>query len=353
MKVCIRCKEEREEKEFAQRRNVCRVCRNKAQNERYVPKPYDDSFDIKVVLMDGIEVEHKKCKICLTSLPLDNFYKVAICKQGISAKCKFCMGYKGKHSHAIIKNITVNGETAKAKSCSKCRNLKPLNEFRVRLGREHQKVGSRLSYCKLCESDIGKEKINTESDEQRKKRRERSRKYEKSYRGRRIELYHESKDKHKFLSKIKDAKRWAKKSKLRSDFTAEEHAEVMSLFNNRCALSNESEDITLDHFIPLWTGHGGSYKGNLYPLSGSLNYSKQHNNPFEWAKRDYIEKEIDVEKWNSLITYLAKQNKLTKAQFEEYTYWCFSNKREAQDIMNKNKDSVKEFLKSKELDSTG
>lgn len=347
MKVCIRCNVERDLKDFRERRNVCRVCRNKAQNERYVSKPFDDSYDIKTVLRDGVEVEHKKCKVCLTSLPVESFHKIASCRQGLSPKCKYCMGYKGIYSHAKVINTTVNGESVEAKSCSKCMKIKPLDDFRIRLGREHQKVGSRLSYCKECESKVGKTKRLSETEEQRKTRQQRERIFEKGYRGRRIELYHQNKESHKFLSKIKDAKRWARKSNLRNDFSTEDHTETLAFFNESCAISGATDDITLDHFIPLWTGHGGSYKGNLYPLSGTLNYSKQHVNPFKWVERDYIKKEIEPEKWDTLLNYLASLNNLTKEQYEDYVHWCFTNRREAENITPSNRDSVKEFHKSK------
>lgn len=66
--------------------------------------------------------------------------------------------------------------------------------------------------------------------------------------------------------------------RLPSDLTAEEWIAIKSRFDFKCALSN-SEDITLEHFIPSSIGHGGTTIYNCYPLGASLNYSKNSKNP--------------------------------------------------------------------------
>lgn len=98
-------------------------------------------------------------------------------------------------------------------------------------------------------------------------------------------------------------------------------------FNGMCALSSEIEDITMDHFIPLSIYHGGTYLGNIYPLSFNLNSSKKDANPFEWYERPHIKAQIPTERWTALIKYLAEKNGLTTEDFKDYVYWCFENPR--------------------------
>lgn len=102
-------------------------------------------------------------------------------------------------------------------------------------------------------------------------------------------------------------------------------------FENECALTS-SKTLVLDHFIPLSWGHGGSYIGNIVPLDSFLNHSKLNINPFEWIKKKDISSIIDKNKWNKLIKYLAKENKMNTKNFRDYVYWCEENKRTLEEV---------------------
>lgn len=119
--------------------------------------------------------------------------------------------------------------------------------------------------------------------------------------------------------------------RLPNTLTEDEWINICSVFDGGCALTN-SGDITLEHFIPISIGHGGTYLGNCYPLDGVLNYSKNKGNPFEWIKKPDIFNSINMERWNFLIQFLATQNKLTVTEFEAYVNWCFDNPRSIEEI---------------------
>lgn len=53
--------------------------------------------------------------------------------------------------------------------------------------------------------------------------------------------------------------------------------------------------------------------------------SKGNKNPFEWIK---TREDIDLEKWDKSVGYLAKLNNMTREEFEKYVYWCFENPNE-------------------------
>lgn len=98
-------------------------------------------------------------------------------------------------------------------------------------------------------------------------------------------------------------------------------------FNGACALTGESDDIHLEHFIPISTSHGGTYEGNVYPLIEELNISKNGANPFEWIQLPDINERIPADRWNTLVLYLAENNGLTAEEFREFVCWCFDNPR--------------------------
>lgn len=121
--------------------------------------------------------------------------------------------------------------------------------------------------------------------------------------------------------------------KLPSDLTQEDWISIKSRFDSQCALSS-SDDITIEHFIPSSIGHGGTTIYNCYPISGSLNYSKNNRNPFEWANEQIEKGTIDINKWNELVLYLANMSGLSVIDYEEFVYWCFENKRESSEILD-------------------
>lgn len=135
------------------------------------------------------------------------------------------------------------------------------------------------------------------------------------------------------------------------DLSEEQIERIMLVFNHACALTHTADDVTLDHFIPLEWGHGGTYPGNVYPLEQTLNKNKSNKNPFKWIKavrRDRALRRgqhVDTA-WNQLIAYLAAENGLSVVEFKEFVLWCEQNKRTLQQVQQDNRLSLeiwKEF----------
>src|SRR5690606_5885857 len=104
-------------------------------------------------------------------------------------------------------------------------------------------------------------------------------------------------------------------------FTLEEYYELMERFGGRCALTG-SEDVHLDHFIPVHTGLGVTAVRNLIPLDARLNTSKGGQNPFEWINGQ----DSDIQtKFSEIVNYLAKLNGFTRDEYEAHVYNCFDN----------------------------
>lgn len=124
-----------------------------------------------------------------------------------------------------------------------------------------------------------------------------------------------NKDKYKFY-------RHKRKSLLRGsigDLTNDEYNSILTNFNYKCAFTG-SENIHMDHFIPINTGYGYSDSRNLIPLDASLNVSKNAKNPFEWVKS---RNDIDIGKFFEVVSYLAELNGLSFEEYEAHVYNCF------------------------------
>ncbi|HHT7190020.1 TPA: helix-turn-helix domain-containing protein [Bacillus cereus] len=119
-----------------------------------------------------------------------------------------------------------------------------------------------------------------------------------------------------------------KRRNMVNDFTEEEYIKVMKTYNHRCCLTGTNEKLTLDHVIPLATGHGGTTYTNMLPLSLSLNSSKQARNIFQWAELNHSRLGFTMERFNEVMTEVATRNEMTLEDYKEYYFWCFDNPKE-------------------------
>lgn len=110
----------------------------------------------------------------------------------------------------------------------------------------------------------------------------------------------------------------AKRKNLRCELTFEEWQEIFFIdFKSGSAISCASYPeyiLILEHVIPLSWGHGGTYKGNVIPLTDPENMSISNRNPISYLNDDVLE-------------YLAKQNDLTLEEYISFVNWCEQNKR--------------------------
>ncbi|MEW4281722.1 HNH endonuclease [Priestia megaterium] len=135
-----------------------------------------------------------------------------------------------------------------------------------------------------------------------------------------------SKDKRRKTVKMGQHRRNARERSLPNDLSNEQQDAIMTHFNNACALTGETIDLHLDHVIPLAAGHGGTTYGNMIPLRGDLNCSKNDSNLFEWFKSNRRRFELSQERFDALVQYLADVNEMTVEEYTKYYYECFEDK---------------------------
>jgi hypothetical protein len=117
---------------------------------------------------------------------------------------------------------------------------------------------------------------------------------------------------------------------LTSDFTAEQRAEVLRYFNNSCALTGEpftDGNLSLDHVIPVVTGHGGTTHGNIVPILRNLNCSKNDSNVFEWFSVAKERHNLKQDRFDALIEYVAGLNGMSADEYREYVYECHADRK--------------------------
>lgn len=87
--------------------------------------------------------------------------------------------------------------------------------------------------------------------------------------------------------------------------------EYMQLIDEQehcCQITGATDDIQLDHILPLVKGNWGNTKGNLMYLSAPLNRSKNSSNVFDWLEQ------MDQERLDYL---LPEDCKMTVEQFRQ------------------------------------
>lgn len=116
-------------------------------------------------------------------------------------------------------------------------------------------------------------------------------------------------------------------------FTSEDWIVVREKTVGKCSVSCNNRNISIDHFIPIAIGHGGTFIENLIPLNRNLNSSKGSQNPFEWAKS----KQINIQR---LVLQLSYSNCLTPTEYEAFVNWCFANTRSIDEVIVDRRHSI-------------
>jgi hypothetical protein len=248
----------------------------------------------------------------------------------------------------IIIKMLVDNIIVEHKECSQCNNLLPLSEYH----KAKRGLGGRVAKCKNCVNLYfleNKGRISENSrkyyQENKEKRLEYTKKYRKEnpskvndwnkkaqkiyyYRNKETRLNNYKKwKKENPLKAQKNDMNWRTKRKLLPSILS--YDELLELKNHQCVLTGDTNDIALDHFIAVSTGHGGTYLGNIIPLKSILNSSKHNKNPFDWIN---TRPDIDINEFNNVVKYLANLNKLTPDEYKNFVYWCFDNPRTIEQI---------------------
>jgi hypothetical protein len=327
----------------------------------------------KVEIDGEITTLAKQCGKCDQIKTLDKFHIDKGALGGVNTNCKECRSDRKTPKRKVVKLI-INGLEVDGIDCTGCKILKPLTEFAKGNG-----VGGVTTRCFDCSKeyrDRNRERIRMTNKEYRDnnpekmkefrrvftdnnptyhrdyyriwrpKNKDRTHKYyikqKPQHKLNMEKWYAENKEYHNYLKKVNGIKRRAIDNYLIGNCSMSDIISLKEYFNNECSLTYSKENIQLDHFIPISIGHGGSYVGNLIPLSEPLNRSKFNKNPFEWIKQEDVK--IDTVKWNKLIEYLSETNKMSIDEYHSFVYWCFDNKRSLEDL-EKNKTSSIELWK--------
>nr|BDD45048.1 hypothetical protein 36 [Bacillaceae bacterium] len=127
------------------------------------------------------------------------------------------------------------------------------------------------------------------------------------------------------------------------EFNGQLWVSIVERFDGHCALT-DSKNFTVDHWIPVAWGHGGLTISNVYPLDAELNKSKSDKNPFTWYEEN--RDQIDEDRWNELVFYIAIQNDLTVEELRDFTFWCEVNKRTIDEVKSDPRTSKEIWLQA-------
>lgn len=250
---------------------------------------------------------YKRCSSCLKEQLTLNFYTK---RNGFTSDCKPCYLEKKRKGtgYKPINIVIVDGE--KSKECRSCGDVKPLTLF-PKNGKKG--VGRVRHSCKECSKAEWKRyrDSNVELARERSKTWRLANPQKQMKAQRRWRLNNKEKD------TLYQNTRKTRKMYLRDDLSHTQWEEALDRFNRSCALTGETENVTMDHFIPISFG-GGTYLGNVYPLSSTLNNSKHNRNPYEWYEKYGKGHGVSYSAWQTLNQYLAELNGMTPAEYRKY-----------------------------------
>lgn len=252
----------------------------------------------------------KRCTACLEFKKLDEFQNSKHETLGKRSYCKICENLRQKNkinAPLIITEKVIDKKIEKMKLCTKCRETKKLDEFYDDKNKNYGKT----SWCIECHGIQAKKYKSI--PENKEKIRVRTQKY----------------NQRRDIKKINQIK-WhdfrAKGRGVPSTLTLEEKEDVFKIFDNKCALSGVSENLSIDHFIGIHINKVGNIKENIIPLSRSLNTSKHIQNPFEWFESKGKESGLCQNKFDKVVEYLANNFNMTVDSFREFVYECYEGK---------------------------
>ncbi|CDN42008.1 hypothetical protein [Paenibacillus sp. P22] len=220
-------------------------------------------------------------------------------------------------------------EEVEGKKCTECGVEKALTEYHE----QTMGLGGRRSKCREClvnhlrnyrgENTLKvRESQRSRYEKNSERERERSRNYRRENSEKRRESclkYYESNP--NVYSAARQRYR-AMKRALPSVWNDEDAAQM-----TECSLTKSTEDVHADHVIPLASGHGGTYAGNMAPLIKVLNISKKDAHASVWFEANRQRFNLDPERFDAMFDEKAQQNGLTPQEYRDYYDWCLANPR--------------------------
>lgn len=199
------------------------------------------------------------------------------------------------------------------RKCSRCEEVKGVKFFYKDISR----ASGTSTYCKECVAVRTSEKRERLGEDFLTTRRE----WTKRNRDRIREIDRAWVEENRERRNLVEARRRARKKSLPDTLTPDEQQEILDTFSYACVICEEAYE-HMDHFIPLFSGHGGTTKENMIPMCSECNMSKGAKNPFEWAK---TLTQKDRERFDSLVEYLTELNGIAAVEdYEAHVYQCFN-----------------------------
>lgn len=219
-------------------------------------------------------------------LPETEFSNYSRSKDGLAYECKRC----------------------KAERTAEWRKKYP--EKQAKLNREkRERWSSDPEYRKLKRQydrqyradhpDLDKEKYWRDPEKYRKQRRDRYAADPEPTRAANKKWHQANTDYHRrkyrqnpkyFILKVQ--RRETRKRQLPNTFTQADYEMMMAYWGSVCAISGETGDLHLDHWIPLSNPDcPGTVPTNIVPLSAGLNASKHNHDPYTWLATKFGDSE--------------------------------------------------------------
>jgi hypothetical protein len=278
------------------------------------------------------DVEGKECTQCDVWKPLEEFSlkKNGLGKRG--AECKSCKKvYREKNREATSLKSKEYYLKNKEKVLNNVKEYYSKNSDKVKEYNRLRRLSLDKEQVRLYRQTYRQNNLENEIDRSRRHYVNNTERYKEN--GKRH--YKENKD--KYL--LSNHTRRAFLRYLEGELTEEERDISLKTFNNGCALTGYTE-YHLDHVIPLSIGHGGTKFGNIVPLRADLNISKGDRNIFEWFKANRQRFDLSVEKFDTLIAWLAEVNGVSVEEYQDYVYWCHANPHSLEDLRNEDESGA-------------
>ncbi|QIG62556.1 HNH endonuclease [Sporosarcina phage Lietuvens] len=259
-----------------------------------------------------LEYAAAECMECRRVKVLKHFRKHSKMTAEVSSKCRECL------SRIAKKNADA---TAMYKREYYLANKKALGEQHSEYYRQNR--GYLKEKARVYRSE-NIEDVRKRGEEYRKNNRPKLRKYYLDNREYLLRKAKESRIKNPESSVVAHQLRRARELRLPNTLTKEQYADTMKHFGG-CALTKETENLHMDHVIPISVGHGGTTIDNVIPLKRELNLSKSNSNIFEWFELNKGIYNLNDEAFNEAVGWLSKQLGISNGKYKDYVYWCHAN----------------------------
>lgn len=183
-------------------------------------------------------MDTKLCSCCQKELPVSEFWRDARLKCGYRSRCKSC-------------------------DYAYSRDQRP-HKTAVRLGPYRPKK-ERLTPTEYKREYFAEKRLNDPGYREYKSRKDRE--YRQSPKG-----------------KASHARQKAKRraQELGGKLTGKQWEAILEAFGHACAYCGSTDNITVDHFVPLYLG-GKTEHGNIVPSCSTCNNKKRHKHPENWC----------------------------------------------------------------------